>query len=101
MSSQQITKEQVKKIAQLAKLDVTGQEEKFADLFTDTLKKIDVLRELDTSNVKETFQVTGLSNVFQGEESIRATLSKKEALSNAKEKVDGLFATEPVFVFER
>ena len=91
-----ITKDDVRKIAELSNLNLTEDEvNKFARLFTDTLEYMDKLNELDTSEVKETYQVTGLTNVFQedGEDS----LSQDDALSNAKEEVDGHFATEAVF----
>jgi aspartyl/glutamyl-tRNA(Asn/Gln) amidotransferase C subunit len=92
-----ITKEDVIKIAQLAKLDVTGVEEKLASMFTDTLKNIEILNELDTLNVKETYQVTGLENVFQKDEENRATLSQKAALADAHEVIGNKIATKAVF----
>lgn len=91
-----VSSDEVKHIATLAKLDITGQEDKLAAMFTETLEKVEVLNELNTTNVVETFQVTGLVNVYQtGEES--AVLTKKEALSNAPREVNGLFATDAVF----
>lgn len=59
-----LTKEQVQKIAQLARLELTDEEmEKYAGQLTDILNYVDMLQELDTSSVRETSQVTGLSNV--------------------------------------
>jgi aspartyl/glutamyl-tRNA(Asn/Gln) amidotransferase C subunit len=92
-----ITKEEVKKVAELAQLDVSGDEEKFADLLSDTLEYIKVLSELDTENVEETYQVTGLKNVFKVGKENYATVTKEEALSNAHEVVDGLVVTKAVF----
>jgi aspartyl-tRNA(Asn)/glutamyl-tRNA(Gln) amidotransferase subunit C len=97
MSQIKITKQDVDKMAKLAKLDVTGQEEKFAELFTDTLAKVEVLNELNTKNVEETFQVTGLTNVFQQAHDNKATLTKHQALENGSEIINGLFATKGVF----
>jgi len=60
----QLTKEQVQKIAQLARLELTEAEmEKYAGQLTDILTYAEMLKELDTSAVEETSQVTGLSNV--------------------------------------
>lgn len=97
MSDRSLSIEDVKKIAILAKLDISGDEERFSKLLSETIDYIKVLQELDTSKVKETFQVTGLTNVFQQKEGQNATISKEEALSNAKEVIDGLIATKGVF----
>ena len=93
----QITKETVHHIAELSNLDVKGEEEKFASLLSDTLDYIKVLDELDTTNTKETFQVTGLTNVFQKDNENKATLSREDALSNAKRVVSNLVENDPVF----
>jgi aspartyl/glutamyl-tRNA(Asn/Gln) amidotransferase C subunit len=99
MTAPIISVEDVKKIAKLAKMNVSGQEEKFAELFTDTLTKIQDLNEIDTKNVTETFQVTGLTNIFQDKPK-ENTLTKKEALSNSKNTINGLFTTKGVFIKE-
>ena len=99
MGKLSISVEEVKKISKLSKMDMSGQEEKFAELFTDTLTKIQDLNEVDTKNVIETFQVTGLTNIFQDNLKER-TLSKDESLSNSKNTVNGLFVTKGVFIKE-
>lgn len=96
MTDKKISAEEVKRMAVLSNLDVSGQEEKLVLLFSDTLKYLEVLDELDTSKVPETNQVTGLTNVFQDEKNSK-TITSKEALSNAKEQSNGLFATKAVF----
>lgn len=64
-----LTKEQVEHIAQLAKLKLTEEEvERLANQLTDILSYMDVLKELDTTGVPETSQVTGLSNVTRSDE---------------------------------
>lgn len=98
MAKTLITKEQVVKIAALCKLQLSEAEvEKFSRLFSETLQVIDVLNELDTSKVPETYQVNGLTNVFQKDDENVATLTKEEVLKNAKRVEKGLFATEAVF----
>ncbi len=97
MADIKITTEQIKKVAELAKLDITGEEEKFTKLFIDTLKAVDVLSELDTSKVEETYQVTGLTNIYQKNNELKATLTQEEALSNADDTSKGLIVTKGVF----
>lgn len=96
MEDRKISIEQVKKIAGMCKIDIAGDEERFSKLLSDTLDYIKILDELDTSKVGETFQVTGLTNVFQ-DGSQKATLPREEALKNAKEIVNSLIATKGVF----
>lgn len=98
MSKPKVTKEDVKKIAELSNLEISDAEiNKFAELYTDTLGYMDELNELDTSETKETYNVTGLTNVFQKEEETKTTLSQAEALRNAPEEKDNLFVTKAVF----
>ena len=90
-----VTKEDVKHVAMLCKLDLSDAElEKFSQLFTETMHYIGKLDELDTSKVKETYQVTGLTNVY-GSENV-ATFSKEAALSNAPQTQRDLFVTKAV-----
>ncbi|HLD50964.1 hypothetical protein A3K34_02490 [candidate division WWE3 bacterium RIFOXYC1_FULL_40_10] len=91
-----ISKDEVLHIAKLIKVDVSGQEEAFSEILTDTLDYVVTLNELDTHNIDETYQVTGRKNVFQ-KENVSATLSAEEALSNASKRVGDLFGAEAVF----
>lgn len=92
-----ISEEDVKHIAKLVKLDVTGQETELTKMFSQTLDYIKILDELDTTAVKETYQVNGLTNVFQKNDSVKNTLSQKEVLQNAKEVDEGFISTKGVF----
>jgi len=97
MSDHKITKEDVKKIAELSALELTDKEvEEFSKLLTDTLSYMDVIEELDTSGVSETYQVTGLTNVFQ-EGGIEPSLPIEEVLKNANDDIEDHFGTEAVF----
>ena len=96
MSDKYISKEEVKKIADLANLDISGEVDRLASLLSNTLGYIQTLKELDTTNVEETFQVTGLTSVFQ-DDTEADSLTKEEALSNASDRYKGLFSTKPVF----
>ena len=66
-------------------------------LFSDTLNHMAVLDELDTKNVPETYQVTGLTNVYQTNNDQNATLSQHDALANAVAVENGKIAIKAVF----
>lgn len=75
-----LSKEEVKKIAHLARLHLTEDEvELFAGQLTDILNYVDVLKELDTAGVPETNQVTGLTNVLR-EDAIDSSLCLPDEL---------------------
>ncbi len=65
----QISQDDVRKIAQLARLKLTDEEVvRFSGQLTDILSYVDLLKELDTAGVLETSQVTGLANVTRVDE---------------------------------
>ncbi|OGC78033.1 hypothetical protein A2619_03045 [candidate division WWE3 bacterium RIFOXYD1_FULL_39_9] len=97
MTKKLIDIEQVKKVSKLTKLNIEGQEEVFVNLFNETLNYVGILDELDTTNTPETYQVTGLTNVFQKEDAPTNTLDREGAEKNAKDIINGLFATKAVF----
>ena len=89
----------VKHLAKLAQMEVTEEEEKTLEKgFDQTLKVIDQLSELDTSKVKPTSQVTGLTNVWREDKVDKGRmLTKKQALSNAKKTYKGYFVVPAIF----
>lgn len=92
-----LTIEDSRKIAKLVNLSLSNEElERFSKLFGQTIEYINVLDELDVSEVQETNSVTGLLNVFSTPENL-ATLSQEEALSNASKVIDRKFVTKAVF----
>jgi len=93
------TSESTAKIADLAKLKVEKKEENYlAKQFNQTLEVIDGLNKLNTQNIPETSQVTGLKNVFR-EDVVdkKRSLTQKEALSNSKKVHNGFFVVKAVF----
>ena len=91
------TRDDVERIAKLSNIKLTDSElDLFVKIFADTVNYIRILDEVDTVGVSPTFQVTGLTNVFQGKGS-QTTLTQEEALQNAKEVVNGKFVTKGVF----
>ena len=64
-----LTKEQVEKIAHLARLKLTPEEvERYTEQLTNILTYVDMVQELDTTGVPETSQVTGLMNATRIDE---------------------------------
>lgn len=93
--------DETKHVADLVNLRLSPDEvEKLSIILSDTLDYIDVLNELDTANVPETFQVTGLTNVFierSKHEVSTQSLKQGEALENAPQVQGGKIVTEAVF----
>lgn len=64
-----ISIEEVKKIAELARLKLASEEEKrHAETISAVLDYMKILNEVDTSGVEGTYQVTGLENVVREDE---------------------------------
>jgi len=86
-----ISTEQVKHVANLARLAITEEE---AAMFTKQLDDIisfaEQLNELDTENVAPTFHVLDMKNVLR-EDRPQQGLPQEEVLKNAPEHQDGQF----------
>ena len=64
-----ISKEEIKRIAGLSRLELTpGEEDRFAETISAVLDYMKILNEVDTSGVPETAQVTGLEDVMREDE---------------------------------
>lgn len=95
-----LTSDQVKKVAKLANLPLTSEEEeKYSEQLSAILGYFEKLNEVDTSEVEPTFNVTGQSNVMR-EDITAPCLPQEEALSNAPKKKDSMFETKGVFIEE-
>ncbi|OGE31954.1 hypothetical protein A2631_02415 [Candidatus Daviesbacteria bacterium RIFCSPHIGHO2_01_FULL_44_29] len=92
-----LTLEQVKKVAKLAKLNLSESElAKYSEQLSKILSYIDQLNKVETSKIDPTYNVTGLSNAFSPDE-IRPSLTQKAALFNAPQQDKGFFVTKGVF----
>jgi aspartyl-tRNA(Asn)/glutamyl-tRNA(Gln) amidotransferase subunit C len=92
-----LTPDQVKKVATLANLPITSDEETlYADQLSKILDYIDLLNSVDTADVQPTFNVTGKTNI-QSTDEVIPSLSQDEALQNAVSQRDGYFVTKGVF----
>lgn len=92
-----ISKEEVYKVATLARLKLTEQEaDQFTSQLNDILEFANKLNELDTANVEPTSHVLPIHNVLR-EDEVRPSIDREKALQNAPEQQDGMFYVPAVF----
>ena len=89
----------VKHIAKLANLTLSiDEEKKFSSQFTDTLKTIAKINELDTSKVEPTYQVSNLQNVMHVDAiQSERILPIETVLSQAAHVHNGYFVVPAIF----
>lgn len=81
----------IKHIADLARLKLTDAEiKKFLPQLKEILDAFSKLDEVNTDNVKPSFQPVELKNMVR-EDKVKLCLKQEEALSNSKENKDGYF----------
>ena len=88
----------VRKISKLASLTLTQDEEElFGKQFADTLLVVNQLKEVDTTDIKLTSQVTNLENVTRPDfVDTNRVLTQAEDLTNAKNTYKGYFVVKQV-----
>ena len=87
-----ISEEQVRHVANLARLGLTEEEiERMGTQLDAILDSIEQIQELDLTEVPPTANPLDLSNVLRSD-GPRPELSQEEALAPAPERVDDLFA---------
>ncbi|GIO22819.1 Asp-tRNA(Asn)/Glu-tRNA(Gln) amidotransferase subunit GatC [Oceanobacillus sp. J11TS1] len=85
----EISKEQVKHVANLARLEFDDDAvEQMADELSAIIEFAEQLNELDTENVEPTTHVLDLKNVMRKDEP-RKWITQEEALKNAPDQKDG------------
>lgn len=94
-----LSKKEVEKIAQLARMGLTEEEKKtFADQLSVILDYVEKLKEVDTSKVEPTAQVTGLEDHLRNDEIVDVGEEMKQGLlENAPELEDNLVKSKAVF----
>lgn len=86
-----LTRDDVLKLAQLARLDLTDDEvEEFTSELTEILQYVEQLSAVDVTGLKPTHQITGLSNVTRDDEIRDYGYDPKELLNNVPEVKDGM-----------
>ena len=79
-----LTREDVLKLARLAKLKLTNEEaEEFQKEISEILGYVEQLQKVDVGGLEPTHQVTGLTNVTRKDEVIDYGASPKDLLKNA------------------
>jgi aspartyl-tRNA(Asn)/glutamyl-tRNA(Gln) amidotransferase subunit C len=79
-----LTREDVLKLARLARLDLTDEEvERFSGELSGILQYIEQLQGVDVSGLEPTTQVSGLTNVMRKDEVHDYGYAPKELLKNA------------------
>ncbi|MFC0189978.1 Asp-tRNA(Asn)/Glu-tRNA(Gln) amidotransferase subunit GatC [Fictibacillus aquaticus] len=92
-----ISKEEVKHVANLARLAITEEEAvKLQGELDAIIAFAEELNELDTENVEATTHVLDLKNVLR-EDKVKESLSREDALKNAPEQQDGQFKVPNAF----
>lgn len=92
--------EEIKKIALLARIELTPDEEKrHAETISAVLDYMKMLREVNTDKVEPTAQVTGLSNVYREDEAV-ASNNKKALLDCMPDVYAGELKVPAVFAEE-
>src|SRR5262245_45815355 len=92
----EITKQEVEKVAKLARLELTEVEKTaFTKQLSQILTYVDTLRQYDTADMETTATVVGQVNVFRPDE-VRPSLSVEQALANAPESAQGYFVVPKI-----
>jgi aspartyl-tRNA(Asn)/glutamyl-tRNA(Gln) amidotransferase subunit C len=95
--SVRLTADEVRHVAELAKLRLTETEiEQYAGQLSAILEYAERLQEVDTSSVPPTPYILPLLNVMR-EDVPEPSLSNQEALANAPDSEDGFFRVRAVF----
>jgi aspartyl-tRNA(Asn)/glutamyl-tRNA(Gln) amidotransferase subunit C len=96
----EITKQDVEKVAKLARLEVSpAEKEAFANQLSQILTHMETLKRYDTDGIEPTATVLGQVNVFRDDE-LRPSLSVEKALANAPEREADGFSV-PKIIEER
>jgi len=95
-----ITKEEVEKVAKLARLELTEAEKAaFTKQLSQVLTYVQTLKQYDSTGVEPTATVLGQVNVFRPDE-VRPSLSVDKVGANAPETSEGFFIV-PKIIEER
>ena len=96
----QITKEEVERVAKLARLELTETEKTaFTKQLSQILTHVETLNQYDTTGVEPTATVLGQVNVFRADE-VRPSLPVEKVVANAPESAEGFFVV-PKIIEER
>jgi len=84
-------------LAKLANLNIAPDKLKTLESQIEhTITYVEKLFEVNTENVSQTNQVTGLENITR-EDKVESSFSQHDALKNAQATLDGMFKVKAVF----
>lgn len=94
-----LSPQEIEKIATLARLDLSAKEKKmYAEQLSVVFDYIEMLNEVDTNDVPETCQVTGLEDVIREDEVASwEEEDKKKLINNFPDKMGNLLKVKAVF----
>ncbi|MFA5813159.1 MAG: Asp-tRNA(Asn)/Glu-tRNA(Gln) amidotransferase subunit GatC [Patescibacteria group bacterium] len=94
-----LTPQQVQQIAHLARLELTEEEkQRYAEQISAVLDYMQILNEVNTDDVAETCQVTGLEDVTREDEVVECDKETRQMLLDAfPEKKGNLLKVKGVF----
>jgi len=96
--SVKLQQEQVEWVAKLAYIALAqGDGAKYADELSAVLGYVDELQQVDTNKVDETMQITGLSNVMDGDFVRASEITREEFLKRAPSAEKGCIKVKSVF----
>jgi len=91
-----LTREEVHHIALLARLGMSEAEiEKFIVQLSNILENFEILKQLDTSDLRPTAQTVALQNVFREDEP-RPSYPVQDVMANAPQREGDFLKTRPV-----
>ena len=94
----QLTTNEVKHIAKLARLELSEKEvEKFSGQLSDILSHAKMLEEVDTSNVEPIAQITGLQDVFFEDKVKESNITDELLDQSPMDKQDHMLKVKNVF----
>ena len=89
--SVEITKDLIKHVANLARLNLTEKElEKFVPELKEIISTFSQLNEVNVDNVEPSFQPVELKNALR-DDTVEKSFTNEEALSNSEHKKEGYF----------
>ena len=92
----EITKQEVAKVAKLARLELTESEQAaFTKQLSQILTHVETLSRYDTTGVEPTATVLGQVNVFRPD-IVKPSLPIDRAVANAPESADGFFVVPKI-----
>lgn len=92
-----LTLAETEHVARLARLRLSAEEmEKMRAQLSNILEYIEMLQDLDVSNIPLTAQVTDLVNVLRPD-LVTPSLARADALANAPEQAEGMFRVNAIF----